>query len=87
MAGVSDVSKQVKGLVEKVTRAASNLPQNPSAGQDSIDDLSVLVQDFYQLLQKRLETKEVTNRPLIIEISLIKPKLHYSVTFDILSFQ
>jgi len=57
--GVSDVSKQVKGLVEKVTIAANNLPLLPSASQDNVDDLSALVQEFYQQLQKRLETKEV----------------------------
>ena len=61
MTGVTDISKQVKGLVEKVTRSASILSHNPGAGQDTIDDLSALVQDFYQLLQKRLETKEVAN--------------------------
>jgi hypothetical protein len=57
--GVSDVSKQVKGLVDKLTRAASSLPLLPSASQDHIDDLSALVQEFYQQLQKRLETKDV----------------------------
>ena len=62
MTGVSDVSKQVKGLVEKVTRIASTFPQNLTAGQDSIDDLSALVQEFYQQLQRRLESKEVCER-------------------------
>jgi hypothetical protein len=44
VSGVSDVSKQVKTFVEKVNRAAANLPQAPAAGHDSIDDLTALVQ-------------------------------------------
>ena len=40
-------------------RAATNLPQNPVSGQEHIDELSAVVQEFYLQLQRRLETKEV----------------------------
>ena len=49
--GVSDVSKQVNEMVEKILKFPLSSPEH-------IDDLSVLVQDNYQIFQRRLETAQ-----------------------------
>ena len=49
--GVSDVSKQVNEMVEKILKFPLSSPEH-------IDDLSVLVQDNYQTFQRRLETAQ-----------------------------
>ena len=46
---VSDVSKHVKGMVDKIQRTELISPEQ-------VDDLSAHVQDFYSGFQKRLET-------------------------------
>lgn len=50
--GISDVSKHVKGMAEKIARY-------PITSQESIDELSANLQDFYQLFQRRLEKHQL----------------------------
>lgn len=49
---VSDVSKQINDIVEKILKY-------PLTSSEQIDDLSALVQEFYQLFQRRLETSKM----------------------------
>ena len=46
-----DVSKNVKGMVEKIHRFQLLSPEH-------IEDLSVALQDFYQLFNRRLQTHQ-----------------------------
>lgn len=47
--GIVDISRQMKSLIDKVTAEAETSP---------IEDLSTVVQEFYTLLRKRLETHQ-----------------------------
>ena len=49
---VGDVSKYVRGTVDKIQRTELTSP-------DQVDDLSVFVQDFYSGFQKRLESHPI----------------------------
>lgn len=55
--GVADISKQVKGMVDKLLRTTAAM--TGGATQDQIDDLSAMVQEFYLLFLRRLETKPI----------------------------
>ena len=48
--GIVDISRQMKSLIDKVSAEAEVAP---------IDDLSNIVQEFYTLLRKRLETHQL----------------------------
>ena len=50
--GVSDVSKQVNEMVDKILGFPITSPEH-------IEDLSAIVQDIYQLFQKRLERSPI----------------------------
>jgi SMC interacting uncharacterized protein involved in chromosome segregation len=50
--GISDVSKHVKSMVDKIANF-------PLTSQEHIEDLSTMIQEFYQLFERRLETKQV----------------------------
>ena len=62
---ISDVTKNVKGMVDKIQRAELMSPEH-------VDELSEKVQDFYSHFQKRLET-----HPIYKSKKTILTNIHY----------
>ena len=55
--GITEISRYVKGITERIIRITTELSYAHSVEQEQIDQLSALVQEFYQKLERRLESK------------------------------
>ena len=55
--GITEISRYVKGTTEKIIQITTQLSYSHSVNQEQIDQLSAMVQEFYQKLDKRLSSK------------------------------
>ena len=55
--GITEISRYVKGTTEKIIQITTQMSYSHAANQEQIDRLSAMVQEFYQKLEKRLNSK------------------------------
>ena len=54
---ITEISRYVKGTTEKIIQITTQLSYSHTANQEQIERLSAMVQEFYQKLEKRLNSK------------------------------
>ena len=65
--GITEISRYVKGTTEKIIQITTQLSYSHIVNQEQIERLSAMVQEFYQKLEKRLNSK---------------PQLYHALTED-----